>query len=140
MNSEDAIASRLLPAGENPFEAGEAMSRQQQLVFEAFDHSPRSRRHYDHVSSLDGLTIMCGHWPQAEVYKCFEDLAEDDDVREAFAEQAHAFLEQNVGEWLGLCHELELDASATDLSNCTLSFVKDALSKTIFDEDWRIRH
>ena len=139
MNSTDAIANRLLLPDQNPFETGIAMSHEQELVFEAFDHSRRSRRHYDHVSSLDGITILRGHRPQAQVFKCFEDLVEEDKAHNAFVEQSHAYFEEHVAEWREFCHELGLD-SPSDSPECTLAFVRDALSETIFDEAWHERH
>lgn len=83
----------LLPAGLNPVQAHDKLCSNSGIVinptlrhvFNNFDASDSSVRHYDHVAPLDGITIGMGHWPQNEVSKFFEDIEKYPGVKKRFS-------------------------------------------------------
>ncbi len=59
----------------------------------AFDPEPGSRRHYDHINGLDGLTIGVAHWPLKEACWVFQGIWSQLGSREAFLWRLLEFFE-----------------------------------------------
>jgi hypothetical protein len=70
-----ADACDLQPADRNPKDIGIPMSPAARAVNDTFTFGPASERFYDHVETLDGITLGFGHWPQQEVEGLFRDMS-----------------------------------------------------------------
>jgi hypothetical protein len=70
-----ADACDLQPADRNPKDIGIPMSPAARAVNDTFTFGPASERFYDHVETLDGITLGFGHWPQEEVEGLFKDMS-----------------------------------------------------------------
>ena len=85
----------LLPSDKNPAEAyvklcpnaGFNLSQELIDIFNNFDSTAASKRHYNFVSFLDGLTIGMGHWPQAEAKYFFSSMNKDSNAKESFIKE-----------------------------------------------------
>lgn len=84
----------LLPPRRNPAAAGAVQDSLVRRAFEIFDVE-NEERWYDRVDQLDGLTLGCGHWPQAELAPLLRDLDTWDGGR------ARARLEERLVEFYG---------------------------------------
>ncbi len=101
-----AAGSELLPPDMNPVEVGyEARGLgNPELVtkaIEVFDSVGSSKRHYDHVDQLDGLTIGLGHWPQSKLSNFFHALASDraGETFAALSQRLYEYYESNPDAW-----------------------------------------
>ena len=90
-----AMAGQLLPANQNPVQAGVQVDSFVTRALEIFDATPSSRRHYDHVEPLDGVTVGLGHYPQAELKQFFESLRRDQAAHAAFVQRATEYFSAN---------------------------------------------
>ena len=98
LNKPASTAAHLLPPDLNPAEAyvklcskaGFKVSQELIDIFNNFDSTISSKRHYDHINFLDGITIGMGHWPQAEVNHFFGSLIKDSSAKANFLNEAVA--------------------------------------------------
>jgi len=83
----------MLTPGLNPVEATEDGTGKSYQFFKegsiiakmitVFDATRSSKRHYDHVNKLDGITFGMGHWHTSRILKFFNDLHAHKEAREA---------------------------------------------------------
>ena len=99
LNKPASTAAHLLPPDLNPAEAYvklcskagfKVVSQELIDIFNNFDSTISSKRHYDHINFLDGITIGMGHWPQAEVNHFFGSLIKDSSAKANFLNEAVA--------------------------------------------------
>jgi len=132
----------LLPVGLNPVQAHDKLCSKSGIVinptlrhvFNNFDASDSSVRHYDHVAPLDGITIGMGHWPQNEVSKFFEDMEKYPGVKKRFLKRAVEAMQKDGSEVsLAECH-LQIKTV------CNEENVSSLLERTIFNETYMKKH
>jgi endonuclease/exonuclease/phosphatase family metal-dependent hydrolase len=118
----------LLPEDKNPYEAGVPMNQLMAELFIIFDSTTSSKRHYDHVVSLDGATVGMGHWPQSQTEELFAALKSDTAAYNAFLKRAEEYTVANKNVW----NELLQVSGKTNLV--------EALDATLFSESFMSKY
>ncbi len=115
----------------------------------AFDPNKISRRHYDIVTPLDGLTFGIAHWPLGDGYQIMSALFAEEEPRAAFLMRFKEFFEVDDNEalWQIFVRDaergtidlevggLDLDASLPDDGDLDAQ-IERCLARTLLNEAW----
>lgn len=132
-----AKSGDLLPPDKNPVEVGRKVPDLVRFILEIFDSEPISKRHYDHIAPLDGITMGLGHYPQAEIGDFFQALHNDNDGKtfKVFIERLNEYLQTDEGAWRAL--QVKANVATASLSQ---EVARDAIKGTILNKEFMKRY
>ncbi len=118
-------------------------------MIRAFDPDAISRRHYDIVDPLDGLTFGIAHWPLNDGHDFCRAVFAEEETREAFLMRFREFFEVDENEVLWQIFQRDAARGAMDLEVGELDLraslptdvdiaeaLEDGLRKTLLVEGW----
>lgn len=84
-----------------------------------FDASTQSKRHYDLVNCLDGLTFGFGNWPQNELGEFFETLGKDRNAEPALVARFLEVFKAQPDAWASFRRDAKLEDGAPNTATVT---------------------
>lgn len=127
----------LLPPERNPVQAGVEVSKLVRLTLEIFDSEGISKRHYDHIAPLDGITLGLGHYPQAQIAGFFNALKDDNngETLNRLIIRLYEYFQKDDSAW----HKLQSMAKREN-SSLSTEEVRKAIKSTLLNQAFMSRY